>query len=76
MSKPVGSTLGIRHSDIEILEGAAELATSSCILTLETERLLKCIRVDEASDEGPSHQEVQYWWTVRHLSKGYYAILW
>ena len=28
-----------------------------------------CIRVDGASDEGPSHEEVQYWWTERHILK-------
>ena len=27
----------------------------------------ECIRVDGAGDEGPSHLEVQYWWTRRHL---------
>ena len=25
------------------------------------------IRVDRATNEGPSHKEVKYWWTVRHL---------
>ena len=25
--------------------------------------------MDGASDEGPSHQEVQFWWTARHLTK-------
>ena len=28
------------------------------------------VRVDGASDEGPSHDEVQFLWTERHLSKG------
>ena len=28
---------------------------------------IDCIRVDGASDEGPSHLEVQYWWAERHL---------
>ena len=26
-----------------------------------------CIRVDGAIDEGPYHEEVQYWWAERHL---------
>ena len=26
-----------------------------------------CVRVDGASDEGPSHDEVMFWWTVRHI---------
>ncbi len=28
---------------------------------------IDCIRVDGASDEGPSHDEVQFWWTEWHL---------
>ena len=27
----------------------------------------ECVRVDGATDEGPSHDEVKYWWAVRHL---------
>ena len=27
----------------------------------------ECVRVDGAGDEGPSHLEVLYWWTRRHL---------
>ena len=26
-----------------------------------------CVRVDAASDEGPTREEVQFWWTLRHL---------
>ena len=33
-----------------------------------------CIRVDGSSDEGSSHEEVQYWWTKRHY-KGKVATL-
>ena len=29
-----------------------------------------CVRVDGASDEGPSHEEVQFFWTKDHLMKG------
>ena len=28
---------------------------------------IECIRVDGASDEGPSHDEVKFWWAARHL---------
>jgi len=28
---------------------------------------IECIRVDGATDEGPSHDEVRFWWTVRHM---------
>ena len=30
---------------------------------------IECIRVDGASDEGPSHAEVQFLWTERHLNR-------
>ena len=30
---------------------------------------IECIRVDGASDEGPSHEEVQFWWTERHFKR-------
>ena len=26
-----------------------------------------CVRVDGASDEGPAHDEVQFWWAREHL---------
>ncbi|XP_068757506.1 uncharacterized protein [Montipora capricornis] len=28
-----------------------------------------CVRVDGGHDEGPSHKEVQFWWTCYHLDK-------
>ena len=31
---------------------------------------IECIRVDGGGDEGPVHEEVQYWWTKRHLING------
>lgn len=30
----------------------------------------ECVRVDGASDEGPSHDEVKFWWAARHLEHG------
>ena len=30
---------------------------------------IECVRVDGASDEGPGHTEVQFWWTKRHLER-------
>ena len=38
-------------------------------------KLILCVRVDGASDEGPSHQEVQYFWTRDHLMNGRMATL-
>ena len=36
---------------------------------------VECVRVDGSFDEGPSHLEVQYWWTLRHLESGSKAIM-
>lgn len=36
---------------------------------------VECIRVDGSFDEGPAHQEIQYWWTLRHLEKGTIALM-
>ena len=36
---------------------------------------VECIRVNGASDEGPSHEEVQFYWAAHHLSKGKIATL-
>ena len=33
----------------------------------ESPKQIDCVRVDRATDEGSSHKEVKYWWTVRHL---------
>lgn len=33
-------------------------------------KLVEYVRVDGASDEGPSHIEVQFLWTERHFTKG------
>ncbi len=47
-----------------MLESQEEL-TYYVFLDPETadEKAVDCIRVDGASDEGPSREEVQYYWT-------------
>ena len=32
-------------------------------------KLIECIRVDGATDKGPSHQEIQFWWTLHNLQR-------
>lgn len=51
-------------ADIEYLEQKEEL--KPCI----SNKVIDCIRVDGATDEGVSHHEVQFMWTERHLAKG------
>lgn len=36
---------------------------------------IECIRVDGGYDEGPTHLETQYWWTLHHLKTGSHALL-
>ncbi len=31
--------------------------------------MCECECVDGAADEGPNHEEVQFWWTARHIAK-------
>ena len=53
-----------QHSaDLSVVEQMDVMA--STFLNKEIE----CIRVDGATDEGPSHAEVQFMWCERHVSK-------
>lgn len=52
-------------ADLELLQGKDEL--SSVLFTKSCPKPIDCIRVDGASDEGPSHVEVQFWWTFWHI---------
>ena len=49
--------------DLEQLHKCEELE----VYLNEQTKPVDCIRVDGASDEGPSHIEVQYHWTARHI---------
>lgn len=50
-------------ADFEKLE---EFEETKLVLAREIE----CVCVDGASDEGPSHAEVQFMWTERHINHG------
>ena len=56
-------------ADLEILEDKEELSPAFTNPTTGLRKSIDCIRVDGAMDEGPSHEEVQYWWTKRHLMR-------
>ena len=45
----------------------------NCDTGLEKE--IDCIRVDGASDDGPSHESVQFWWAVWHYEKAKVATM-
>ena len=62
-----------QHStDLEMLEEKEELKPA--LSTGET-KSVDCARVDGAGDEGPTHEEVQFYWTRRHLLKNKVATL-
>ena len=53
-------------ADFDMLQGKEELN----IVFLQPNgdrKLILCVRVDGASDESPSHEEVQFFWTRDHL---------
>ncbi len=40
--------------------------------TTNKPKQIVCVRVDGASDEGPSHLKVQFWWTEFHMTNSNY----
>ena len=65
-----------QHSaDLKMLMGIDELNPAFINTDTNQQKQIACVRVDGASDEGPSHQEVQFWWTEYHLTQGNYITL-
>ena len=58
-----------------MLESIEELHPVFVNLATQQPKSVECVRVDGATDEGPSHAEVQYWWTQRHIHKESLATL-
>lgn len=61
--------------DLELLETIPEIQPAFVSPKNGQRKLIECIRVDGASYEGPSHEEIQFLWTARHLEKGSIATL-
>ena len=57
-------------ADLELLESVERLHPVFFNHLSGLPKSVECIRVDGASDEGPSHEEVQFYWAAHHLSKG------
>lgn len=55
--------------DLTMLNSKEELKHVFTNMSSGTPKPVECVRVDGASDEGPGHEEVQYWWTLRHIEK-------
>ena len=62
-------------ADLCMLESKEELKPVFSDLSTGFPKSVECIRVDGATDEGPSHSEVQFWWTQRHILKRRMATL-
>lgn len=60
-------------ADIHMLEQKVELVSAFSSSTGKS-KPVDAIRVDGAVDEGPAHEEVQYWWTARHIEKQKLAV--
>ena len=58
------------YADLEMLSDAAELHPAFTNPSTHNPKRLECIRVDGATDEGPSHDEVKFLWAARHLKRG------
>ena len=55
------------YADLQMLEENQEIREVFWNSETQERKEIECARVDGSFDEGPSHCEVQYWWTVRHL---------
>ena len=78
MVKPTGvfNKNPVQHaSDLEMLEDTIQVQPVFCNPSTGDRKLVECVRVDGALDERPSHEEVQFLWTVRHLFKPTIATL-
>ena len=62
-------------ADLCMLESKEELKPIFLNMHTVCPKSIECIRVDGASDEGPVHAEVQYWWTQQHVRKERLATL-
>ena len=55
-------------ADLEMVE--KEEHFQPAFISLEgKKKIIECIRTDSGSDEAPCYDEVQFWWTRRHMEK-------
>lgn len=57
------------YADMLMLEKHEDIKQAFLNPRTGKQKDIECIRVDGGGDEGPVHEEVQYWWTKRHLLK-------
>ncbi len=56
-------------ANMEMLEDVEEMLAALKPPDTGHPKPIDCIRVDGAVDEGPAHEEVQFWWTLRHIRR-------
>ena len=75
-AKPLFPKNPAQHfADMLLIEENEDVKPAFLNPTTGNRKEIECIRVDGASDEGLVHEEVQYWWTKRHLVKATKAML-
>lgn len=62
-------------ADISIIEQQPELQPIFYDQLTGSKKSVECIRVDGSCDEGPVHEEVQFFWTARHIASPTIATL-
>ena len=73
---PIHSKNPTQHySDIQMLSQMEDLLPVFHNQETSSPKEIDCIRVDGASDEGPAHEIVQYYWTEWHINHGKVATL-
>ncbi len=69
-AQPIHSKNAAQHfSDINMLSKQEALRNAFFNVETGKPKLIDCVRVDGAGDEGPGHEEVQYYWTRWHLEQ-------
>ena len=63
------------YADLEMLSDTPELCSAFTNPLTGNPKRIQYIRVDGATDEGPSHDEVKFLWAARHLKHGTLVML-
>ena len=58
------------YADLKMLSNVPELQSVFTNSATGKPKRIECVRVDGATDEGPSHYEVKFYWAARHLEEG------
>ncbi len=63
------------YCDLQLLEKQVELHGAFFNQQTNEHKAIDVIRVDGASDEGPSHEEVRFYWAERHVARNKVATI-